>query len=815
MKNKIGLKTEAPQLLSINEAVDLIIKRKWVLAPFQRPNVWKIKQQRELLQSLIEGIPIGNIILKKYDNITQQVREIPGIEINNKSTIEHIIIDGQQRLSFLSWLRLKKENEKFKNGPKYLFKYNLKKIGTEHDKILNEKRDVINQNGQIREKTNQEYLSEGIIIINNYFDPNYSIEVSNSIEDWDQKEYKDETTYLRSLKNAKSANENLNSVFNSQQRIVAIKANKNADEKFGFRLYEVVNKSGIKLKGIDYIDGALYQICPQLFENVNDSIESLSQIPSSDKKTSSVKSVKAYSKIFTRANYTRTIIDELYKTPNPEERNKKDSNLSKLMAFGDATNLVGSKLSTNDIINAFEKVKKGFIKIKEILQKDLYFKNDDGINPTFIISANALFRNNTRVDIKTKGKFIRWFILFHINEDPYLGKQDYKVKKDCVSAGKADFKLLIENLVMNAKNTTSEKGLMFRKETFLKVVNSKINWETNSESKNKFLKKIIKFLTINNCARDWLFDYNISDIDVGHLDEHHIFPKNLFDFSKLTDEEKKIGKKRRDNPANIAHIHWTSNSSKLFKQSPETYFPEIKKRKRYNELNNHLVPTTPKNLDFKKYDDFIIERINLIVKYANQLLDTLELGKWDDKISYNNSDEYFFENIQNVKFLESETLEYKTYFCMFNGELSKNYACFLYKEVCAFLNTRGGVIWIGIDDKRKIVGLGKELELIKEKLKSKGNECDETSILDFFQRDFKQKFTTYLPRELYTECISAKFVDYMGKKLFKISITPTVTENRVEMKLFQKFNEKNKQWEKRDKSKGMIVIRSLDSSEFL
>ena len=152
---------------------------------------------------------------------------------------------------------------------------------------------------------------------------------------------------------------------------------------------------------------------------------------------------------------------------------------------------------------------------------------------------------------------------------------------------------------------------------------------------------------------------------------------------------------------------------------------------------------------------------------------------------------------------------------MFNGELSRNYACFLYKEVCAFLNTKGGVIWIGIDDKRKIVGLGKELELIKEKLKSKGNECDETSILDFFQRDFKQKFTTYLPRELYTECISAKFVDYMGKKLFKISITPTVTENRVEMKLFQKFNEKNKQWEKRDKSKGMIVIRSLDSSEFL
>ena len=50
-------------------------------------------------------------------------------------------------------------------------------------------------------------------------------------------------------------------------------------------------------------------------------------------------------------------------------------------------------------------------------------------------------------------------------------------------------------------------------------------------------------MTINNCARDWLFDYNISDIDVGHLDEHHIFLKNLFDFSKLKDEEKKLAER--------------------------------------------------------------------------------------------------------------------------------------------------------------------------------------------------------------------------------------------------------------------------------
>ena len=50
--------------------------------------------------------------------------------------------------------------------------------------------------------------------------------------------------------------------------------------------------------------------------------------------------------------------------------------------------------------------------------------------------------------------------------------------------------------------------------------------------------------------------------------------------------------------------------------------------------------------------------------------------------------------------------------------------------------------------------------------------------------------------------------------MFKISVTPTI-KKEVEMKEFLKFNEKNKQWEKRDKSKGMIVVRRRqDSSEF-
>lgn len=58
-------------------------------APYQRPYVWKKKQQQEFLRTCISGFPIGTIAIAKHENWLS--RDTPWLEV----------VDGKQRLMTL------------------------------------------------------------------------------------------------------------------------------------------------------------------------------------------------------------------------------------------------------------------------------------------------------------------------------------------------------------------------------------------------------------------------------------------------------------------------------------------------------------------------------------------------------------------------------------------------------------------------------------------------------------------------------------------------------------------------------------------
>ena len=170
---KIKYRVSNPEPMSISEITKKIIDGKWVLAPFQRPKKWEWKNHKLLLESLVEKIPIGCAYIWRYNkNKNYPVRQIPGIEYKIDK-IEALILDGQQRLSFLAWLIIKLDNPDFEHGPTHQIHYNL-------------------ENKQFINKSNQsEELQKFIINIHKFADPEHKIYIKDEIKKIDKTKYDD------------------------------------------------------------------------------------------------------------------------------------------------------------------------------------------------------------------------------------------------------------------------------------------------------------------------------------------------------------------------------------------------------------------------------------------------------------------------------------------------------------------------------------------------------------------------------------------------------------------------------------------------
>lgn len=83
------------------------------------------------------------------------------------------------------------------------------------------------------------------------------------------------------------------------------------------------------------------------------------------------------------------------------------------------------------------------------------------------------------------------------------------------------------------------------------------------------------------------------------------------------------------------------------------------------------------------------------------------------------------------------------------------------KTICAFLNSRGGFLFIGIDDDGKAQGLEKDFTL------SEGKKAK-----DFFQLEFDQTIQHFLGFATRTN-ISGQFITFEGKEIYVVVVEPS------------------------------------------
>lgn len=710
-----------PETITIGDAIKKVYSGEWALAPFQRPAKWKWVEQKALLESLLIGVPIGVVYLWGNDpSKDNPMRAVPGINIDS-SKVKSMIIDGQQRLSFLTWMYCKYKDPKFGYGPGEIFFNAFKK--------------------EFFIKGVPEDVENGIIKLNNLFGPNYHTNSSAAVRRNSKLSAADKLIITENFEHIHNAL--------TERSIVKQELAPWASMGQSFMLYDKVNNAGKPLKGDDYVEAGLFSVNPKLYKKISEAVDSLSEFPNHSNKY-------PFDKLFSRSNIIRSIMDDLYHVHNPNERTS--APLKFLIDFDNpqfakSKNDKPKKLSINIIDNSFTRVKKAFEHYKDILTNDMFIYDDSGINPTLSIPINAVLREKgSRMDVESKGQFIKWFILFNIH-NPYLGSQDKKIKDDCFAARESNpFPKLLSNLNNHLKR---------EKNTVLKFTPTMFGSPGNKATKaSAFLYHTNLMIAIYNGANDWFEHQKIENIKKNtsvDLHKHHIFPQNLYD---------KTDKLIRDHICNIARIQKRTNISIHAKEPANSqYLPAVHKRDQ-SALDSQQIPLQENLWKFTrgKGKKFMEERRDLIVKASNKFLGRLDLKTWSDRDVSSS-----ISSVEDhLKEIEGQYLEFKeTMLWMIaenKGEL--DFAFTISKEIAGFMNNGGGDLYIGIKDKigaDRVVGLKRDFDWLESKYPGcNGQEKWQEIILKRVIADIgKTKYDTIKKFE---------FVNIQGKMIFRISI---------------------------------------------
>ncbi len=187
------------------------------------------------------------------------------------------------------------------------------------------------------------------------------------------------------------------------------------------------------------------------------------------------------------------------------------------------------------------------------------------------------------------------------------------------------------------------------------------------------------------------------------LNSHHIFPQSLLYGTKY-DADNHLHRKLVNSIANRAFLTADSNLS-LGDIAPEMYLPEIEK-KYPGALTHQFIPIDPDLWHVERYEDFLAVRHDLIAKKINEFMDSLVTEP-----------EIMHEKpiTELIDLGESVTLEFKStlQWDVLQGQLNKQLRKATLKTVAAFMNSEGGTLVIGVEDSGNILGLSKDLKLVK------------------------------------------------------------------------------------------------------
>lgn len=189
------------------------------------------------------------------------------------------------------------------------------------------------------------------------------------------------------------------------------------------------------------------------------------------------------------------------------------------------------------------------------------------------------------------------------------------------------------------------------------------------------------------------------------LHSRHIFPTAIL-YKTNFDSDNHLHRKSVNEIANRAFLT-ADLPTELHNACPEEYFPQVEE-KYPGALSKQFIPMQPDLWRIDRYSDFLQARRELIARKINEYMSTLVT---EPVVMHERS-------IRDLITLgESATLEFKStvQWDVVRNQLNKELRFSVLKTIAAFLNSAGGTLIIGVDDGGGIVGVKRDLQLVKGK----------------------------------------------------------------------------------------------------
>ncbi|MFC1529640.1 DUF262 domain-containing protein [Gemmatimonadota bacterium] len=458
----MGMYSTEPFQESIEGAVKNVRAGVWVLPDFQRPRKWDWQKQRSLLESLYKSYPIGSFLLWNYSN-EQSYKSFPGITPADTNDISALVLDGQQRLSILTWLYISISEPEYQFSPGEIF------FNASNEKFFR---------GKSRD---DEELNKGIVSVQRLLIPEELGSILKNIADTIPSHRITDLRYAL-----------------TRRKIPVQAIDENISLSYAIDVYRRVNQAGARLSAKDLTFAILCGYWIQLDREVNDLVITLQKGYWRD---------NAYS-IFNRELILKCLLDDLFHTTR--------SSPPKLTLQG-AKKWDNSTLTEGKVKKSFNSVKKSLLLFKRLLQEELYLNESGGLrmNPTVV--ACTYLRKKENPTTEQIGKLLRWFIIAVLRNRYTGGATDKKVDDDCAAArSSTPWQSLNTNLMK--ESSAGEKALIIS-ETDFGIIGEK------PLSKGHFVHKICLSIAMNNSATDWLQGTRLGSTTTKP-DVHHIFPKS-------------------------------------------------------------------------------------------------------------------------------------------------------------------------------------------------------------------------------------------------------------------------------------------------
>ena len=404
------------------------------------------------------------------------------------------------------------------------------------------------------------------------------------------------------------------------------------------------------------------------------------------------------------------------------------------------------RIPIKQLQNDWEDTKKGLQFTINFLKENMKIETSDILSSPFLVIPIVCLaiKNKYKFSDLLERQIIRWFYAAAMWGHFSRGATESTLDEDLSLIEKEETPLIpmIEKIL-------AQSGRLKVKESDLE----------GKDTRSPFFVMSYVLARRNN-AKDWGsgVPLNLQNVGLIFKNEYdHIFPSSTLTkhLMKKYDDDKQKVKRLVNDIANIAFLskrHNVIKSNKL----PQEYFRTVINDRGEEALTSQNITLDDRLWSLDSYEDFLKDRRKRLVQGINNLMESLEKGEMEK--------EKPLEGI--LKGGETENLEFKSSLRWdYNQNMENTKLDYpILKTLTAFMNTDGGILYVGVSNDGDILGLEKDYSTFK---KEQNWDTWSQAFTNIVNNRIGIEFHNFIKREK---------IEINGKEIAKIVVSESTRE---------------------------------------